>query len=367
MTHTELLDKVYETAVNLAFADDNDFENIADDTKRYVEYIISRSESNKGMVTVLTTLLAHKVIAPEQDIRYHQAGLENGFAGRGIDQTHITPFMKRVSFPAMAESGWLTRSLEQAHPYNLEYPGRITPKEAKTAFLSIINNVQTKNANPRDILLYMFILLIKQRDKMNVELAKPHSLSISAIIVLLEKHFTARYDSSGASRLPTLAIYAAYQCMFEQISRYKGKVLCPLENHNSSDTQSGRIGDVDINNQDNTAFEGVEIKHEIRINAGLVMDAYEKFKIYNTDRYYLLTTGNMSNADWDGINEEINRITRIHGCQVIVNGVYDTLRYYLRLLTDAAEFIDKYVDLLRVDDGIKFQHKTMWNDIVSGK
>ena len=95
------------------------------------------------------------------------------------------------------------------------------------------------------------------------------------------------------------------------------------------------------------------------------MDAYEKFKVFNTNRYYLLTTGSMNNADWDGINEEISRIARIHGCQVIVNGVYDTLRYYLRLLSDTAEFIERYVDLLKIDEAIKFQHKTMWNDVVN--
>ena len=46
--------------------------------------------------------------------------------------------MKAVSFPAMAESGWLTRSLEQAHPYTLDYPGKITPKIVKEAFLEKI-------------------------------------------------------------------------------------------------------------------------------------------------------------------------------------------------------------------------------------
>jgi len=367
MTHTDLLVKIYEAALSLAFAGDITFDNVDDDIKRHVEYIISRSESNKGMVTVLTTLLAHKVISPEQDIRYHQAGLEGGFAGRGIDQSHVTPFMKKVSFPAMAESGWLTRSLEQAHPYTMDYPGRVTPKEAKTAFLSIIDKVQTQGAYPQDILLYMFVLLVRQRDSMNVELAKPHSLSIFAIMALLEKHFSAKYDSSGASRLPTLAVYAAYQCMIPQMSRYNGKILCSLESHNSSDAQSGRIGDVDVNHQDNTAFEGVEIKHGIKISKALVTDAYEKFKVYNTDRYYLLTTADMDGADWQGINEEVSRIAQIHGCQVIVNGVYDTLRYYLRLLSDTAEFIERYVDLLKADEAVKFQHKTMWNDVVGGR
>ncbi|MBQ2391165.1 MAG: DNA cytosine methyltransferase, partial [Clostridia bacterium] len=114
-----------------------------------------------------------------------------------------------------------------------------------------------------------------------------------------------------------------------------------------------------------TAYEGVEIKHEIQITPQLVRDAYEKFKVYNTDRYYLLTTANMDSADWDAIEIEIQRIAQIHGCQVIVNGVYTTLKYYLRLVTDPAEFIDRYVELLKNDETIKFQHKTVWNEIIS--
>ena len=97
----------------------------------------------------------------------------------------------------------------------------------------------------------------------------------------------------------------------------------------------------------------------------MVRDAYEKFKVYNTDRYYLLTTANMDSADWDAIETEIQRIAQIHGCQVIVNGVYTTLKYYLRLVTDPAEFIDRYVELLKVDETIKFQHKVAWNEIIS--
>ena len=121
-----------------------------------------------------------------------------------------------------------------------------------------------------------------------------------------------------------------------------------------------------MNYKGGSAFEGVEIKHGIAITRQLVADTYEKFKMYNTDRYYLLTTADMDDADWTGINEEIARIADIHGCQVIVNGVYATLRYYLRLLNDPAVFVDMYVDLLKADETIKFQHKTAWNDAVSG-
>lgn len=364
MTHQEILNKIYEQALNETAKSDYTT-NLPTKNISQIETIVARSEANKGIVTVLVTLLTHKIVDPNQDIRYHQAQLKNVFSGRNIDKAIITPFMKSVSFPAMAESGWLTRSLEQAHPYTLDYPGKITPISVKDAFLGIIHSVQAQKVDPRSVLLYLFKLLIKQRDSMNIELAKPHSLSFSKIIKLLENHFTYHYTCPGASRLPVLAIYAAYECMMGQVARYNDKILCSLANHNSADIQSGRIGDVDVNNLNETAFEGVEIKHEIQITKQLVIDAYEKFKIYPTDRYYLLTTANMDTADWDSIDNEIQRIAQIHGCQVIVNGVYSTLKYYLRLLKDPAEFIDYYVELLKNDNTIKFQHKVAWNDIVS--
>lgn len=364
MTHLEVLENIYNTALN-ATANADYTTKLPKETAAQIETLVSYSEKNRGVITVLTTLLTHKIVDGKQDIRYHQAQQSNGFAGRSIDKEVITPFMKSVSFPAMAESGWLTRSLEQPHPYTLDYPGKISPNTVKTAFLQLIDKVQVQNANPESILLYFFKLLIKQRDDINIELAKPHSLSIANIVKLLEKHFTYKYSCSGASRLPTLAIYAAYQCMMNQVARYSGKTLCPLESHNSADTQSGRIGDIDVNNENNYAFEGVEIKHEIPITRQLVADAYEKFKIYNTDRYYLLTTANMDMADWTAIESEIQRISQIHGCQVIVNGVYSSLKYYLRLLEDPAEFIDKYVELLKIDETVKFQHKVAWNEIIS--
>ena len=42
----------------------------------------------------------------------------------------------------------------------------------------------------------------------------------------------------------------------------------------------------------------------------------------------------MSNASWDEIENRISRILQIHGCEVIVNGVYTT---YLRLLSNTAD------------------------------
>lgn len=200
---------------------------------------------------------------------------------------------------------------------------------------------------------------------MKITLAKPHNLSIVNIIDILQRHFEYKYSCHGAARLPTLAVYAAYKCMMNEVARYKDKTLAPLEAHTSADSQSGQIGDIQINNADGTAFEGVEIKHKIQITPDLVRHAYTKLMMYRTNRYYLLTTANMDAADWDAINEEIKAIRRNHGCQVIVNGVYSSLKYYLRLLNDPADFIDNYVELLKADEAVKYPHQVAWNDIIA--
>lgn len=365
--HTQVLQQVYDDALQKVAKADFDFEELDSKVKKYAREIALRSEVNKGVLSVTVTLLTCKIVDPAQDIRYHYKRMESGFSARSVDTKYITPFMKSVSFPYMAESGWKTQTLAIDMPYDLNYPGVIKPKEIKSAFLNLIDQIQTKDVNPNDVLTFMFVLLINQRERFRLRLAKPHSLNIDEIIDLLERHFTAKYKISGAARLPTLAVYAAYQCMMNEVARYRNKTLCPLESHSSPDARSGRIGDIDVYDEDGNAFEGVEIKHGIVVTPRLVTDAYEKFKEHKTDRYYLLTTADMGGSGWSEIKREKHRIEGIHGCQVIVNGVYDTLKYYLRLLTDPAEFIDKYVELLKSDDDVKFEHKEAWNEAVSGR
>ncbi|WP_177388667.1 hypothetical protein [uncultured Campylobacter sp.] len=368
--YTDALENIYQEALN--HIANNSLPQLPEEFKTALDDIVMNSEKNKGVMTVLITLLLYKIIHPEQDIRYHQSSLRDsngvvrGFSGRGIDTKYVTPFLKNKKFPSMSASGWLTRSLEQALPYTLDYKGKISPKIVKEAFLRLVHAAQEGIVESDILLIYIFVSLIRQRESLSIELAKPHNKSINSIVDILKEHFTYSYNCHGGSRLPTLAIYAAYQCIINEVDRYKDKYLCSLESHNSADTQSGRIGDIDINYlENNTPFEGVEIKHEIVIDGQLIYDAYEKFKGYRTNRYYILTTANMEQAQWGEINKEIARISSMHGCQVIVNGVYSSIKYYLRLINDSSDFIDKYVELLKVDDAIKFQHKTAWNEITT--
>lgn len=332
--------------------------------KEWIDVIIDNSEKAKGVLTVVITGLAYKLLHPEQDVRKHQSSIPQGYSARTFDTKHITPFLKAHQFPAMAESGWLTRSLEQKVPYDENYPGAISPDNLKKAFLGIYDTTQSNPNLCKEILISILQKLIAKRDAQIVAIARPHNLSIKEIINLLSDHFNWQYNSRGASRLPVLAIYAAYQTMMGQISRYNGKKLLTLACHTSSDTQSGRLGDIDIVDEDGNPFEAVEVKHGIPISHQIVLTAKSKIQPTTVKRYYILSTAPIKDDDKDAIETDIKQIKNTHGCQLVTNGVLPTIKYYLRLLEDTPSFIDCYANLLAADSDIKFEHRKRWNQLV---
>ena len=364
MEPIEFLHQIYNESMAVV-GSDNEIKSDLDRTiANHLLEILGKSESAKAVITVILTSAVYKRLNPDQDIRNHQTSIPNGYSGRTFDSKFVTPFLKSVRFPAMAESGWLTRSLEQKVPYDSNYSGAIRPDSLKTAFLQTIDFIQ-KEKDIDKLLSFLFQGLIIQRNAQQIDLAKPLNLPIATIIDLLSIHFDTKYSSEGASRLPVLALYAAYQCLINETKRFEGKVLLPMESHTSADSRSGRIGDIDIIDEKERAFEAVEVKHGIPITAQLVKNAFEKFKTTQVNRYYLLSTANIDTSQADEINKEIERIKIIHGCHVIANGLTNSLKYYLRLLSDTSEFIENYVNLIEIDTALKFEHKTEWNKIIS--
>ena len=364
MNPAEFINTAYGKSVASVGSGDTIKSDLNASTTSYLNEILSRSESSKGVLTVILTSLVYKILYPEQDIRNHQTSIPEGYSGRTFDSKYITPFLKGAKFPAMAESGWLTRSLEQKVPYDHLYSGAIRPDALKTAFLETIDFIQ-EGQYLDECLSYLFQGLIIQRNSYQIDLAKPLNLPISIIVELLTKHFTVKYSAEGASRLPVLALYAAYECLLQEIKRFENKRLLVLESHTSADARSGRIGDIDVVDENGKAFEAVEVKHGIPISAQLVRDAFEKFKTTQVKRYYLLSTADVNLTEKAQIETEIDRIKNIHGCHVIVNGLTNSLAYYLRMLNDTALFIECYVNLVEMDGALKFEHKKQWNTIIS--
>lgn len=147
--------------------------------------------------------------------------------------------------------------------------------------------------------------------------------------------------------------------------RFLDKKLLPLENHNSADLQSGRIGDIDITNEDGTSFEAVEVKFDIAVGRDVIDRAKEKILRSSAKRYYILSTTPPREEEKGAIQDIIHQVSKTHGCQLVVNGVIPTLKYYLRLLDDTSLFIERYASLVFTDSAIKFEHRSEWNNMVS--
>ncbi|WP_338631072.1 DNA (cytosine-5-)-methyltransferase [Clostridium baratii] len=367
---SQFLENTYNRALELV---DVEPTNLNSEQLKWVESIVEKEENLKGVYSVLVSSLTYKSLHQEQDVRYHKIELENGYSGRSFDTKYVTPFLKsKKFFGAMKESGWLTRSLEQAHPFTLDFPGKINNKVVKKAFLQILNDVEENGANAESYLTNIFRLSIIEKAKKTVTLVNPvqseSALNIEQIIYYLEKHFYYNYSSRGASILPVVAFYSIYECLINEMGRYKNKQLDKLASHTSCDKSSKATGDIVIRDiKTNELYEVIEIKFDITPNVIMINDAYEKFKSEPIQRYYILSTAHADNDEELKMNEEIIRIREEHGCQVIVNGIFPSLKYYLRLLENTDEFMNRYVENLQANSELNSEHKIAWNRILESK
>ncbi len=363
-----ILEVIYQSAC----VNSDTLSELSSTEQEWVKVIVEHAESQKAVLAVLVTSLVKKIETPSQDIRYHKAELSNGYSGRSFDTKYVTPFIREKFLKlAMASgSGWLTRSLEQARPYTLDYPGRIQNIAVRNAFLQILHDIEENQASPEEYLLAIFELLI---DYMENYVANPvlregrDSILIENIIEMLKVHFFHSYGVSGASRLPVLAIYSAYELLM-RYDRYIGKELCPLRSHTTSDTRSSGIGDIEVLDEQGDFFEGVEIKHGIPITPMLVQNAFDKFITTGVCRYYLLTTAEPEVEDVAAVRELIYRFRSEHRCEIIVNGIIPSLKYYLRLLNDPVMFLDRYGNNMQADfnvsTDIKRIHLQRWDELL---
>ncbi len=338
------------------------YDSIDPKIREYLELIVSSVEDFLGVLNVTVTSLTYKSLNPNQDIRNHQAQLEKGYSGRSFDTRYIAPFLKSKGLKSMKESGWLTRSLEQASPYTLDYRGKIRDLNVKEAFLKTLHHVEEENGNSLLMLEYLLLLLIKQREdsKVEIEHISNPDLQISKILEMLSIHFE-QATSNGRARLPVLAIHSIYQLLVNELERYDEKELQELSSHTSADLRHGDIGDVQVNYADGTPFEAVEVKYGIKITESLIIDAYSKIKQTKAKRYYMLSTVESSKKE---LEEIIAKIKDEHGCQIIVNGLLKTIEYYLRLISNPELFVNIYTDLVTSDKVIKTEHKVLWKKLL---
>lgn len=370
-TPNEIMESAYQQAKKESL--EKLLAELSSESVQNLRTVVENAETQKAVLGVTLTSLVYKVYDPKQDIRKHQEGMKGGYSGRTFDTKYVTPFLKD-KFPhfAMAESAWLTRSLEQPRPFNLNYAGKIRNAALKTAFLKILDQIQSDSTLAPKFLVALMGLMLETTAKDDALFAKVHitsSVTISKIIDAFNLHIRHDYGKGvvGTARLPVLAIYSVYNLLMPDVKRYAGKILVPLESHTSPDSRSKSLGDIDVNNPDNTCFESVEIKHNKPITADMVGVAYRKIRNTNIDRYYILTTSEPNFDDYESVMQEIEKYKKVHPCQIIVNGVIPSLKYYMRLISSPQDIIDEYTKWIEFEyqraSGIKREHLRFWQEI----
>lgn len=320
----------------------------------------------KGVYTVLTTLLLYKTNHPSQDIRLHQSNMDGGFSGRTFDTKYVTPELARLGLPAMAESGWLTRSLEQPYPYNLKYNGKISGG-LKDDFLQSLDYVQKNPKKAERMLRILLNKVIEVANERYVEikpLSNPENLTIDKIINALDLHFNHKYHTHHGAKLPVLAFYAIYEQLISEIKRYQNCQLSDLASLTACDLTSKASGDIEIF-KDGKVFEAVEIKLDKLIDSNIVRVVEGKIYKFNPERYYILSYHGTKDEDRNAIQQIVEDVKAKHGCQIIVNGLLPTIKYYLRLISSLECFVKEYSLLVEQDIELQKIHKMYWNSILN--
>lgn len=369
-----ILTDAYEKAIKVASAASFDsFEPI--EIRNDIDSFITKIETDKSLVQVIITTILKKIVSPEQDIRFHMAKLEGGYSARVLDTQVTTPFFKN-NFPKYAnkETAFLTKATRAEIVWTFE-DGQRLPFRSKTLvepFLRLVDSIQHNTIDLDNWLVYIFAKLITLTDKNQsvfddtIETADfSDVLNINTVIGMLHQHFQAKLSS----RLPVIAIFAAYKQLFKNVKRYDKKILRPLNVHTSSDKHG--YGDIEIWNNDNTPFEMIEVKHNIAIDRNLIFDVVKKSENITIKRYYILTTysGSFLNAEEEEfINKFMLKVKKQRDIEVIANGILNTLKYYLRFIEDYHEFLKTYTEEL-VNDAqnsteVKAFHLQIWQDIL---
>jgi len=124
------------------------------------------------------------------------------------------------------------------------------------------------------------------------------------------------------------------------------------------DFLSKSSGDIEIY-KDGTLFESIEID----IDSHIVNRVIEKIHRFNPSRYYVLSTSGVRSSDSTDINNKVFELGVEHGCQLIVNGLYTTLKYYMRLIDDTTTLINTISTNISTDKELKVEHKIKWKEL----
>lgn len=283
------------------------------------------------------------------DIRkpYTEIGDSDVYSGRTYDERYISAFIQAHRLPCNPTTAFLTPALRNRNSILLPSTNLVgnAPALYQSA-LQLLTDVQQEIISAEDVLAECIrALLIKKQmrdEQMSTLMAGLRTsdqgipLSSEGIVTLLEQHL----KSPGSSRLPVLAVAAAYQAAGVRF----GEAAKPLLGHNAADLQTGAVGDVEITLiADNKVVTGYEMKTR-RVTREDINDALRKIANRRIQNYIFITTDSI---DRDVKEHAARLYEQTGGVEVVVLDCIAFLRHFLHLFhRSRLQFVEAYQALV---------------------
>lgn len=172
------------------------------------------------------------------------------------------------------------------------------------------------------------------------------------------------YGTHNGAKLPVLAFHSIYLSLIKELKRYEDCKLAPLSSLTACDKTNKASGDIEIF-RNGQVFESIEIKLDKKITAQILRVAEEKIYKWNPQRYYILSVLGIEQSEKEDIDFVVHKVLVEHGCQIIINGLIPTIKYYLRLIDNLDDFIKNYSNAVAIDSELQKIHKQKWAELLT--
>jgi hypothetical protein len=321
-----------------------------EEIRNKIEYVSSNLKNRAGVRLLMACLLA-KIHKPELDIRKPYTKIEesDAFSGRTYDERYITPFINEHNLPCNNTTAFFSPALRNRNVIltkDINLVGR--PPQLYQFVLELLDNVYTDKIQAKEMLFEIIrcLLIIRNERQQRIDsLIKglkttKDSIPLSSedIVILLEQHMKL----TGTSRLPVLIIAAAYKAAEKKL----GEKILPLHSHNTTDTQTGVLGDVEITLlNDDKIITCYEIKDKT-VNNKDIDRALQKLSTTNkkVDNYIFITTDKIEETTQEYARSLYNTTG---GIEFVIVDCIGFIRHFLHLFHRIrSDFLEIYQKMI---------------------
>jgi hypothetical protein len=260
--------------------------------KDILNTLLFNSHKSWGAVKATVASIVAKQVHPEWDTRKHQVQIGGQFSLRSLDKKHVSSIFFQNGLYHTATEFALTRSFEKPEPFEKTYSGKITPPECKTAFLNVVEFINT-TASPdvlKAMLGHMVVFLKGQKAKHDAMkghvLESSKELSLSHVSDTLDKF--NKLSGDGLSVVPIIAIHSLLTIV--QPYLWPSMTIKPLKQHTAPDGHTNSYGDVEGFNPSEKPVLAIEGKHKMKIDDTIIDTFNKKTVESDIQMKYILTT-----------------------------------------------------------------------------